>query len=106
MARRVSIELVDDIDGSNAVETVSFALDGTTYEIDLNKKNGAKLRDALAGFIASGRKVGRARSTAKKASAGGSSAAEVRAWAQSNGYKVPDRGRIPADVREAFDAAN
>ena len=48
MAQRVNIVLVDDIDGSDATETVSFGLDGTSYEIDLNDKNAAKLRDALA----------------------------------------------------------
>lgn len=106
MAQRVSVELVDDLDGSAAVETVTFAIDGTTYEIDLNKKNAAKLRDSLGDFVANGRKVGRTRSTTKRGASAGPSAAEVRAWAQSNGYKVPDRGRIPSDVREAFDAAN
>lgn len=104
MAQRVSVELVDDIDGSKAVETVTFALDGTTYEIDLNKKNAAKLRDGLTAFIENGRKVSGARSRAKRTAASGPSAAEIRAWAQSNGYEVPDRGRIPAHVRAAFES--
>jgi hypothetical protein len=105
MAQRVNIVLVDDIDGSDATETVAFGLDGTSYEIDLNDKNAAKLRDALASYVGHARKVGgrRTRSSAK-ASATGASAKEIRDWARSNGYKVPDRGRIPADVREAFDA--
>jgi hypothetical protein len=105
MAQRVNIVLVDDIDGSDATETVAFALDGTSYEIDLNEKHAAKLRDALASYVGHARKVGgrRTRSSAK-AAATGASAKEIRDWARSNGYKVPDRGRIPADVREAFDA--
>jgi hypothetical protein len=108
MAQRVNIVLVDDIDGSDATETVTFGLDGTSYEIDLNDKHAAKLREALASYVGHARKVGggrRTRSTAKAAAAaGGASAKEIRDWARSNGFKVPDRGRIPADVREAFEA--
>ena len=109
MAQKVNIVLVDDIDGSNAVETVTFGLDGTTYEIDLNKKNAAALRDALGAYVGHGRKVtgsrgGRRSSSTKTAM--GPTAREVRDWARSNGFKVPDRGRIPAEVREAFEKAN
>ncbi len=107
MAQRVNIVLVDDIDGSDATETVSFGLDGSSYEIDLNEKLAAKLRDALASYVGHARKVGGGgrRTRAKAvASAGGASAKEIRDWARSNGFKVPDRGRIPADVREAFDS--
>ena len=106
MAQRVNIVLVDDIDGSDATETVAFGLDGTSYEIDLNEKNAAKLRDALASYVGNARKVGGGRRTrsAAKAATSGTSAKEIRDWARSNGYKVPDRGRIPADVREAFES--
>lgn len=106
MAQRVNIVLVDDIDGSDATETVAFGLDGTSYEIDLNEKHAAKLRDALASYVGHARKVGGGRRTrsSAKASATGASAKEIRDWARSNGFKVPDRGRIPADVREAFEA--
>ncbi|MEO9324331.1 Lsr2 family protein [Nocardioides sp. C4-1] len=112
MAQKVNITLVDDIDGSDADETVTFGLDGATYEIDLNSDNATSLREALAGYVGNARKVsgGRRAATRKSAPAAaansGSSAAEVREWARSNGYEVPDRGRIPAHVREAFDAAN
>ncbi|MEZ0577792.1 Lsr2 family protein [Nocardioides sp. MH1] len=107
MAQRVNIVLVDDIDGSEATETVSFGLDGTSYEIDLNDKNAGKLRDALANYVGHGRKVGGARRTRGKAAAtGGASAKDVREWARANGHKVPDRGRIPAEVRDAYDAAH
>jgi len=106
MAQRVNIVLVDDIDGSDATETVAFGLDGTSYEIDLNEKHAAKLRDSLASYVGHARKVsgGRRTRAAAKVSATGASAKEIRDWARSNGFKVPDRGRIPADVREAFDA--
>jgi hypothetical protein len=107
MAQKVQIILEDDLDGSEATETVSFALDGTSYEIDLNEQNAAKLRGALAGYIGHGRKVsGGGRRAARRSAVSGHSAKEVRDWARSNGYTVPDRGRIPADVRSAFDAAH
>jgi hypothetical protein len=109
VAQKVNIILVDDIDGSDAVETVSFGLDGTTYEIDLNKKNAAGLRDALSGYVGHARKVTGSRGGRRSASSRtniGPTAREVRDWARSNGYSVPDRGRIPADIRDAFDKAN
>jgi hypothetical protein len=112
MAQKVHIILEDDLDGSEATETVSFALDGTSYEIDLNSDNAEKLRDALAVYIGHGRKVtgggrrGGGRRTAAAAANGGTSAKEIRDWARSNGYDVPERGRIPADVRSAYEAAN
>ena len=61
MAQKVHIVLVDDLDGTEATETVSFGLDGTSYEIDLNDKNAAALRDALAGYVGHARKVSGAR---------------------------------------------
>jgi hypothetical protein len=112
MAQKVHIVLEDDLDGSEATETVSFALDGSTYEIDLNADNAAKLREALAVYVGHGRKVsggsrrGGARRTAASAPTGGASAKEIRDWARSNGHEVPDRGRIPAEVRSAYEAAN
>jgi hypothetical protein len=111
MAQKVHIVLVDDLDGSEATESVSFGLDGTSYEIDLNDANAARLRDALAEFVGHARKVGSAsrrggRRSSSSAAASGPSAREIRDWARSNGYDVPDRGRVSAEVREAFDAAH
>ncbi|WP_062387758.1 histone-like nucleoid-structuring protein Lsr2 [Demequina iriomotensis] len=106
MAQKVQVVLVDDIDGSAASETVSFSLDGASYEVDLNEANAQKLRDALAPWVAAGRRTvsrkpaGRARRTGT-----GPSAAAIRAWAKDNDVEVPERGRIPAKVREAYDAA-
>ena len=109
MAQKVNIILVDDIDGSEATETVTFGLDGTTYEIDLNDKNAAALRDALATYVGHGRKVGAGPRRGRRSSAAattGPSAKEIRDWARSNGHDVPDRGRVSAEVREAYDAAH
>ena len=108
MAQKVSIVLVDDLDGSEATETVMFGLDGTSYEIDLNDKNAAKLRDALSGYVGHGRRVGSAPRRGRKAAASttGPSAREIRDWARSNGLDVPDRGRVSAEVREAFEKAH
>jgi hypothetical protein len=110
MVQRVTIQLVDDIDGKEIAdgkgETVSFALDGTTYEIDLSKKNADAFRGLFQDHIAVARKAGRKTAAVSRKSSGGPSAADVRDWARSNGMDVPDRGRIPTEVREAFDAAN
>lgn len=107
MAQKIHIVLEDDINGGEATETVTFGLDGTTYEIDLNDKNAAKLRDALAPYVGHGRKVGAApRRGRKAASADGPSAKEIREWARGNGFDVPDRGRVSAEVRAAFEQAN
>ena len=110
MAQKVQIVLEDDIDGGEASQTVTFALDGTSYEIDLNDGNAERLRDAVAPFIGHARKVSagarRGRRASGGANAGGTSAKEIRDWARSNGHTVPERGRIPAEVRNAFEAAH
>ncbi len=108
MAQKVNIVLVDDIDGSEATQTVSFGLDGTTYEIDLSDKNAKSLRDALAGYVGHARKSGGSRGRARRSTttALGPSSKQIRDWARSNGYEVSDRGRVSAEVRQAFDAAH
>jgi hypothetical protein len=109
MAREVQIKLVDDLDGGSAAETVAFGLDGSAYEIDLSKRNATKLRGALEPYVAGGRKVTparRGRGRGRAARPGGPSAAEIREWARGNGWEVSDRGRVPAEVRDAFDAAH
>jgi hypothetical protein len=105
MAQKVHIVLVDDLDGSDASQTVSFGLDGTSYEIDLNDKNAAALRDALSGYVGQARKVGSS-SRRRKAATSGPGASEIREWAKANGMKVSDRGRVSAEVRQAYDAAH
>ena len=106
MAQRVHIVLQDDLDGSDADETISFALDGTSYEIDLNAKNATALREALAPYVGHARKLSGARKPRRSPAAGGVSAREIREWARSNGHEVPERGRIPAEVRAAFESAH
>ena len=112
MAQRVQIVLEDDLDGGVAAETVTFGLDGVNYEIDLSDKNAGKLRDEFATWIGHARRSGGRRTSGRRASTGPSSSSgrrvlsAVRAWARSNGHTVPERGRIPSSVREAFEAAN
>jgi hypothetical protein len=106
MARKTQVVLLDDVDGGIADETVTFALDGVEYEIDLSTSNAARLREALAPWVGGGRRIGgRARSARRGSvrSSGGRNT-EIREWARANGYTVSDRGRIPAEVKAAFDA--
>lgn len=109
MAKKTVVLLEDDIDGSEATETLSFALDGSEYEIDLNEGHASELREALARFTDAGRKVsgGRGRPAARtKSSQGGPDAKAVRMWAAENGIQVNTRGRIQADVVEKYEAAH
>jgi hypothetical protein len=108
MAQKVNIVLVDDLDGSEAAETVSFGLDGTTYEIDLSEQHAKGLREALSPFVGHARKVAGGRRGRKGATTTnlGPSPRLVRDWARSNGYEVSDRGRVPADVIAAYEAAH
>ena len=105
MAQQVNIVLVDDIDGTPADETVSFALDGKDYEIDLSADNAAKLRDAIAPYLGHARRAG-GRRRGGRGAANGPSPADIRAWARENGFDVPDRGRVSSEVREAYLAAH
>ncbi len=115
MARKVQVILSDDLDENlSADETVSFGLDGTNYEIDLSEKNATEMREALSRYVQAARKVGRA---GRAASGGGRSratggrmdreqAGAIREWARKNGHQVSERGRIPASVVEAYEAAH
>ena len=105
MAQRVQIILEDDYDGGSADETVSFGLDGAEYEIDLSSKNATGLRDALAPWVAHARKIGGRRKRCTKA-AGSASTSDIRAWALANGHDVSSRGRVSAEVREAYEKAH
>ncbi len=115
MARKVQVILSDDLDENlPADETVSFSLDGTSYEIDLAEKNAKELRDAFSRYVSAARKVGRGgRSTGgggRTRASGGrmdrEQAGAIRDWARKNGHAVSDRGRIPASVVEAYEAAH
>lgn len=116
MAQKVQVVLVDDVDGGEADETVSFALDGVSYEIDVSQENAQGLRDALAPWVGHARRVG-GRSSGRRSSGsskGGSrgngggreNLSDVRTWARENGYQVSDRGRVSSEVMSAYQSAH
>ncbi len=123
MAQKVQVILVDDVDGGEAKETVSFALDGVSYEIDVSEANAAKLRDALAPWVGHARRTsgrsggggGGARARSGGGSGGGSGRSrgnskhdlsDVRSWARENGFQVSDRGRVSSEVIAAYEKAH
>lgn len=119
MAQKVNVVLVDDLDDSEASETVSFSLDGTDYEIDLNDSNAAQMRDAFASYVGAARRAGRgssgggtARRPGRPASRPAPSGSDrertqaIREWARTHGHKVSERGRLSATVTEAYEAAH
>ncbi|TDO27948.1 Lsr2 protein [Kribbella sp. VKM Ac-2527] len=110
MAQRVEVILTDDLDGTNLRsgkgETVTFALDGRTYEIDLSNKNAGALRKALSPYVTAGRHLRTPRGAKVKRTKVDSDTKAIKEWARANGYEVHDRGRIPNEIRAAFEAAN
>ncbi|OLM34100.1 Histone protein Lsr2 [Pseudonocardia sp. Ae717_Ps2] len=111
MAQIKEVRLVDDLTGDAADETIEFGIDGRNYEIDLSDGNAKKLRDVLADYVAAARRAGGA--TRRRGSGSASTAARrpsvdreqnqaIREWARNRGMKVSDRGRIPAEVLEAY----
>lgn len=110
MASKTLIILEDDLDGGQADETVSFSLDGVSYEIDLSSSNATKLRDSLGTYVPAARRIGgrasRARSSAAKAAPGSGSTAEIREWARAKGLEVSERGRIPGTIADQYNAAH
>lgn len=107
MARKIQVQLIDDISGEDAQETVRFSLDGADYQIDLTAENAAGLRAAVATFVSHGRRVRNAsgRPSAGTVSAGREETQKIREWAMANGYSPSSRGRISEDIRKAYDAA-
>ncbi len=112
MAQRVQVILEDDIDGTNAVETVQFALDGSTYEIDVNEQHATQLREGLASWVGAARKV---RGTSQKRTNGGSGSrpkadqellGKIREWGRANGHQVSDRGRVSQQLQDAYQQAH
>jgi hypothetical protein len=112
MAQKVQVILVDDVDGGEAEETVSFSLDGVSYEIDVSVDNAEALRESIAQWIGHARRVGgraaRRGSTPKprNGSVARASLSDVRSWARDNGFQVSDRGRVSAEVMTAYEAAH
>lgn len=114
MARRIVHQLVDDLDGTvlevGDGETVLFSLDGVAYEIDLTDQNAAAFRELLAPYLAAARSVSSRTSSApaarKRRRSGQQDFSVIREWAKKNGYQVSERGRVPASVIEAYEAAH
>lgn len=116
MAQKVTVTLVDDLDGGQADETVEFGLDGVSYQIDLSADNAAELREALANYVSNARRAGGRKKPGPRpgaARSGGSSTSAdreqnqaIREWARKRGLKVSDRGRIPADIVEQYHKAH
>ncbi|RRO17262.1 Lsr2 family protein [Saccharopolyspora rhizosphaerae] len=118
MAQKVTVTLVDDLDGGQADETVEFGLDGVSYQIDLSSDNAEDLREALANYVSNARRAGGRKKpgprpgSGSRSSGGGSTSADreqnqaIREWARKRGLKVSDRGRIPADIVEQYHQAN
>jgi Lsr2 len=106
MATKITVALEDDLDGGPAEETLRFGVDGSEYEIDLNKKNARAFRRQLAPFIEHARRAGRGqrrrpvRTSSSRGRSGG-----IRAWAKDQGIAISERGRIPASVVEQYEAA-
>jgi Lsr2 len=111
MAKTTVVTLTDDLDGTRADRTVSFGWSGTTYEIDLSKKNATALEKSLAPYLDVARKAhgSSARGSSTRGRRTSASAkpdlSAVRAWAKDNGHTVSDRGRIAASVIEAYNAS-
>jgi len=119
MAQRTIVQLTDDLDGKPIAEgrgeTVRFALDRQEYEIDLGDKNAKAMRDTISKYVSAGRRVSASsRAGGRSARGGGRSASAgrdydpkaVRAWAESQGIEVSQRGRVPADLVAKFQEAN
>jgi len=105
MAQRVTIEMMDDLDGSQADQTVRFAVDGNAYEIDLSKKNAAEMRRTFDRYIEHARKAARGTRPARTPRNRRHSS-DVRAWAKGRGTQISERGRIPASIVAEYEAAN
>ncbi|HJQ00358.1 MAG TPA: Lsr2 family protein [Jatrophihabitans sp.] len=111
MATRTTLIIYDDLDGSEGADRVTFAYAGTSYEIDLGKKNQAALEKALAKYIAAARKTGRrpaqgGRRSSNATAGRGQDLAAIRAWAREQGLEVSVHGRVSKDVQRAYEAAH
>jgi hypothetical protein len=109
VAKETFTRLIDDLDGGEAAETVTFGLDGYAYEIDLSSKNASKLRSALATFVQNGTRVSGRASSARGSGRARSAAAvgreqnqAIREWAVRKGYDVAPRGRIKQEIVEQY----
>lgn len=100
------MELIDDLDGTAANQTVKFALDGNSYEVDLHDGNAEELRSSLERFTAKARRTGGRKQSAIDLGPAGPSTKDVRAWALAHGMEVNLRGRVPESIVQQYLAAN
>lgn len=106
MAKKTSVEIIDDIDGSPADETLTFSIDGAHYEIDLSSENAEKLRSEIGAWAEKATRVARKKALKVSSTQASAENEKIRAWARENGYEIGDRGRIRAEIREAYAAAH
>jgi hypothetical protein len=114
MAQKVQVLLVCDLhDGEvEGTETISFGLDGSSYEIDVCDDHAGDLRDAFAPYVGAARRAGRTPAPVSRRSrpapkAGGSDrVAEIREWGRQHGHQVSERGRLSASLVAAYEAAH
>src|SRR5215472_15037861 len=105
MAQKVTVSLQDDLDGGPAAETVRFALSGSEFEIDLNERNARRFRQQLNPYLEHARRAGRKARTASRGAASRRRTSAIRSWARDHGMTINDRGRLPANVIEQYQAA-
>jgi hypothetical protein len=100
------VELIDDLDGTAASQTVKFALDGSSYEVDLSDANANDMRASLERFVANARRTGGRKVRAIDLGPAGPSTKDIRAWALAQGMEVNLRGRVPESLVQQYLAAN
>jgi hypothetical protein len=110
VAQQVLIKLEDDLDGGDANETLTFGLDGVSYEIDLSDAHAAELRDELASYVAAARRIGgrkvQGAGNGQSAPSGDRERAKaIREWARGAGIDVSARGRISAELAAQYEEA-
>ena len=115
MGQRIEVVLTCDLHDGDvpAEETVTFAVDGTTYAFELCAEHMKEFRETMGRYVDVARRADQPRRGRRRADGGAgrgrrgpTDLSEVRAWARGQGYKVSDRGRISAEVQEAYEAAN
>jgi hypothetical protein len=108
MAKHTHTKLIDDLDGGQAAETVTFALDGATFEIDLSARNAAKLRQTLKRYIERAQRdptrPQRGNRRNPTTTTGADQSQTIRAWARRKGFEVASRGRIKREIVDAYRA--
>jgi hypothetical protein len=102
MATHTVIELIDDLDGSEATETVRFALDGHEYQIDLGDRNADELRGELTRFVEAARKTSAGKTPTARRLSSALDTKAVRAWAAEHGITVNAHGRVRDDVVQRY----